>query len=159
MMAMLNAPDKNGDGTLSAEEIPLEQVLMLPISRLDPSSARWTGECAQMVSKQGESVGKSPEGYASGIPQALVMMNGKLTADAISVENSRLLRNALDSRVCLQRIESILCLTTLSRRPTDEEPSAFMSYINKYASLDDKPRAHGEILWALVNSPEFVLCR
>ena len=146
--------------SLSPEQVfdSLEQALMLPISRLDPSSARWTGERAQMVSRLGESVGKSPEEYASGIPQALVMMNGKLTADAISVENSRLLRAALDSPFmsAADRIDT-LCLATLSRHPTEEESSAFMSYINKYASLDDKRRAHGEILWALVNSPEFVL--
>ena len=148
--------------SLSPEQVfdSLEQALMLPISRLDPSSARWTGERAQMVSRLGESVGKSPEEYASGIPQALVMMNGKLTADAISVENSRLLRAALDSPFmsAADRIDT-LCLATLSRHPTEEEFSAFMNYINKYASLDDKRRAHGEILWALVNSPEFVLCR
>ena len=148
--------------SLSPEQVfdSLEQALMLPISRLDPSSARWTGERAQMVSRLGESVGKSPEEYASGIPQALVLMNGKLTADAISVENSRLLRAALDSPFmsAAERIDT-LCLATLSRHPTAEETIAFKSYINKYASMDDQRRAHGEILWALVNSPEFVLCR
>ena len=148
--------------SLTPEQVfdSLEQALMLPISRLDPSSARWTGERAQMVSRLGESVGKSPEEYASGIPQALVMMNGKLTADAISVENSRLLRATLDSPFmsASDRIET-LCLATLSRHPTEEESIAFMNYVNKYVSADEKRRAHGEILWALVNSPEFVLCR
>ncbi len=148
--------------SLSPEQVfdSLEQSLMLPISRLDPSSARWTGERMQVVARLGESVGKSPEEYASGIPQALVMMNGKLTADAISVESSRLLRAILDSPFmsAADRIDT-LCMATLSRHPTQEETLAFVDYIQKYASVDEKRRAHGEILWALVNSPEFVLCR
>ena len=148
--------------SLSPEQVfdSLEQALMLPISRLDPSSARWTGERMQVVARLGESVGKSPEEYASGIPQALVMMNGKLTADAINVENSRLLRATLDSPFmsAADRIDT-LCMATLSRHPTEEETSAFVNYIQKQESEDEKRRAHGEILWALVNSPEFVLCR
>ena len=148
--------------SLSPEQVfdSLEQALMLPISKLDPSSARWTGERMQVVSRLGESAGKSPEDYASGIPQALVMMNGKLTADAISVENSRLLRATLDSPFMSSsdRIDT-LCLATLSRHPTKEETDAFVAYIQKYVSEDERRRAHGEILWALVNSPEFVLCR
>ena len=148
--------------SLSPEQVfdSLEQALMLPISKLDPSSARWTGERMQVVSRLGESAGKSPEDYASGIPQALVMMNGKLTADAISVEKSRLLRATLDSPFmsALDRIDT-LCLATLSRHPTKEETDAFVAYIQKYVSEDERRRAHGEILWALVNSPEFVLCR
>ncbi len=148
--------------SLSPEQVfdSLEQALMLPISRLDPSSARWTGERMQVVARLGESAGKSPEEYASGIPQALVMMNGKLTADAISVESSRLLRATLDSPFmsALDRIDT-LSMATLSRHPTLDEKDAFMGYIQKQASVDDKRRAHGEILWALVNSPEFVLCR
>lgn len=148
--------------SLSPEQVfdSLEQALMLPISKLDASSARWTGERLQVVSRLGESAGKSPEDYASGIPQALVMMNGKLTADAINVENSRLLRATLDSPFmsALDRIDT-LCMATLSRHPTEEESDAFVAYIQKYASGDERRRAHGEILWALVNSPEFVLCR
>ena len=148
--------------SLSPEQVfdSLEQALMLPISRLDTSSARWTGERAQVVARLGESVGKSPEEYASGIPQALVMMNGKLTADAINVENSRLLRATLDSPFmsAADRIDT-LCMATLSRHPTEDETSAFVNYIQKHGSENEKRRAHGEILWALVNSPEFVLCR
>jgi len=148
--------------SLSPEQVfdSLEQALMLPISRLDPSSARWTGERMQVVARMGESAGKSPEEYASGIPQALVMMNGKLTADAINVESSRLLRATLDSPFmsAADRIDT-LCMATLSRHPTPDESATFVSYIAKQPSEDEKRRAHGEILWALVNSPEFVLCR
>jgi hypothetical protein len=114
----------------------------------------------QVVARMGESAGKSPEDYASGIPQALVMMNGKLTADAINVESSRLLRATLDSPFmsAADRIDT-LCMATLSRHPTPDESATFVSYIAKQPSEDEKRRAHGEILWALVNSPEFVLCR
>jgi hypothetical protein len=148
--------------SLSPEQVfdSLEQALMLPISRLDPTSARWTGERMQVVARLSESSGKTPEEYASGIPQALVMMNGKLTADAISVDNSRLLRATLDSPFmsASDRIDT-LCMATLSRHATKEEMEAFVAYIQSQRSDAEKRRAHGEILWALVNSPEFVLCR
>ena len=148
--------------TLTPEQVfdSLEQALMLPISRLDPGSARWTGDRMQLISRLSESAGKTPEEYAAGVPQALMMMNGKMTSDAIGLENSRLLRATLESPFMSQkdRLET-LCLATLSRNLTQGELSHFTEYINNKPNDEAKKRAHGEILWALVNSPEFVLCR
>ncbi len=148
--------------TLTPDQVfdSLEQALMLPISRLDPRSARWTGDRMQLISRLSESAGKTPEEYAAGVPQALMMMNGKMTTDAIGLENSRLLRATLESPFMSQkdRLET-LCLATLSRNLTQGELSAFTEYLDKKPDGETKKRAHGEILWALVNSPEFVLCR
>ena len=148
--------------TLTPEQVfdSLEQALILPISRLDPGSARWTGDRMQLISRLSESAGKTPEDYAAGVPQALMMMNGKLTSDAIGLENSRLLRATLESPFMSQkdRLET-LCLATLSRNLTPVELSAFTEYLDKKPDEESRKRAHGEILWALVNSPEFVLCR
>ena len=148
--------------TLSPEQVfdSLEQALILPISRLDPSAARWNSERSQVVSRLNESASKSPDEYTSGIPQALVMMNGRITADAMNLDSSRLLRAVLESPFMsdADRIESLF-LATLSRFPTTAELDAFGSYVRQHAGKDEKQRAHGEILWALVNSPEFVLCR
>ncbi|OYP29378.1 DUF1549 domain-containing protein [Rhodopirellula sp. MGV] len=84
---------------ISPEQVfdSLEQSLHLPISRIDPTAPRWTGVRDQMVNRLGEAIGASPEDYASGIPQALMMMNGRVTSEAISLESSRLLRAVVES--------------------------------------------------------------
>lgn len=147
---------------LSPEQVfgSLEQSLMLPVSRLDPQSPRWSGEMSQLVTRLSETVGATPEEYASGIPQALMLMNGKVTSDAVSLEQSRLLRAVVESPFFSDsdRIET-LYLAVLTRQPTDEEADALAAYVAGKPTEAAQRRAHGEILWALLNSPEFVLCR
>ena len=46
-----------------------------------------------------------------------------------------------------------LFLATLSRRPTDREAKAMADYI---AKATDKRSAYHDVLWALINSTEFV---
>ena len=86
---------------ISPEQVfdSLEQSLHLPISRINPMAPRWTGERVQMVSRLGEAVGETPEDYASGIPQALMMMNGRMTTEAIDLDRSRLLRAVVEAPV------------------------------------------------------------
>ncbi|QEG43596.1 DUF1553 domain-containing protein [Roseimaritima ulvae] len=138
----------------------LEQSLLLPISRIDPTAPRWSGDRIQLVSRLSETTGATPEDYASGIPQALLLMNGKITSDAIDLQRSRLLRAVLDSPFFNQRdrIET-LYLAVLTRRPTTEEQTALAHYLESQDDDAARQRAYGEILWALLNSPEFVLCR
>lgn len=138
----------------------LEQALLLPVSRIDPSSPRWSGERNQLVSRLSETIGATPEDYASGIPQALLLMNGTLTGDAIDLERSRLLRAVVDSPF-LDAEERIgtLYLAVLTRQPTLEETEALSAYLAAKPDPEARKRGYGEILWALLNSPEFVLCR
>ncbi len=146
---------------LSAEQVfdSLEQSLLLSVSRIDPASSRWSGDRIQLVSRLNETSGTTPEDYAAGIPQALMLMNGKMTSDAIDSERSRLLRAVIESPFFNEqdRIET-LYLAVLTREPTHEETSALTNYL-KAKSSDTTQHAYGEILWALLNSPEFVLCR
>ncbi len=75
----------------------LEQSLLLSVSRIDPTSPRWTGSRMQIVGRLSETIGATPEDYASGIPQALMLMNGRITSDAIDLDRSRLLRAVIES--------------------------------------------------------------
>lgn len=90
--------------------------------------------------------------YQAGIPQALAMMNGSLTASATSLERSDLLASLdapyLNDR---QRLESLF-LSTLSRPPTKAERRQMM----KYVKSGDRREQMADILWALLNSSEFV---
>lgn len=147
--------------SISPEQVfdSLEQSLHLPIGRMDPSSPRWSGERVQLVSRLSESSGGSPEDYSSGIPQALMMMNGRMTNEAVDLQASRLLRAVTESPFfetddCIEA----LFLAVLTRRPTEEESTVIAEFLTD-KSADAKKRALGELLWALLNSPEFVLCR
>lgn len=148
--------------TISPNQVfdSLEQSLLLPVSRIDPQSARWTGDRAQLVNRLSETIGETPQDYTSGIPQALLLMNGKITSDAINLDRSRLLRAVVESPFFdqRQRIET-LYLAVLSRKPTRQELTALKAYLQSMSTDDERKKAFGEILWALLNSPEFVLCR
>lgn len=153
--------------SVSANQIfdSMEQSLLLPISRVNPDAARWTGGRTQLVSRLGEAEGQTPEEFVSGIPQALAIMNGKITMDAVDFEKSKLLRAVVESPFFGQqdRIE-VLYLAVLSRRPTPDESAAVKQFLaaqedSRDTEPDDQTRAIGEVLWALLNSPEFVLCR
>ena len=138
----------------------LEQSLLLPISRIDPEAPRWTGTRSQLVTRLSETIGATPEDYASGIPQALMLMNGRLTSDAISLDRSRLLRAVVESPFFNENDRvSTLYMAVLTREPSAEEKTALTAYLDAKPTADARKKAYGEILWALLNSPEFVLCR
>ncbi len=147
--------------SISPEQIfdSLEQALQLPIGRLDSTSPRYSGEGTQLMNRLSEATGAAPEDYVSGIPQALLLMNGSLTTDAIDLEKSRLLRAVIDSPFFDQpdQLET-LYLAVLTRRPTPTEAVALTTYCDS-RPVGEQRQALGEVLWALLNSPEFVLCR
>ena len=148
--------------TVSPEQIfdSMEQSLHLPISRLDPTSPRWSGERMQLVGRLGESSGRTPEEYAAGIPQALMLMNGRLTNEAVNFDSSRLLRAVAESPFFENedRVET-LYLAVLTRKPTKSELQTIHALLETKSNESDRKQALGELLWALINSPEFVLCR
>lgn len=91
----------------------------------------------------------NPLDYTAGIPQALRIMNSQLTNRG-EFFGAGLAAGAKSPQ---QAIENIY-LTILSRRPTEEETRRMVQYIGK----QETPRAgFGDIVWALLNSSEFVL--
>lgn len=116
------------------------------------------------------------------VPQALVMMNGRLIRSAISGDQGSFLRRVLDDSV-LKPDESskprnprtakgkatpvklakgipgkieVLYLTALGRKPTSEELNAFDK---TFQNGKDRDPIHGlqDVFWALLNSNEFII--
>ncbi len=89
------------------------------------------------------------------ILQALALMNGKVIANETSVERSNILAGLLDAPFFdkASRIET-LYLATLSRKPTAREIERITRYMNEAKKPDT---ALADVLWALLNSSEFIL--
>ncbi len=106
--------------TLLPEQVfdSLEQALSLPVAKVD-NGPRFNGEREQFVARMNEAAAESPADYKGGIPQALMLMNGKLTADATSLETSRTLRAVVEAPFLRQRRPKLetLYLAPLTRKP------------------------------------------
>lgn len=91
--------------------------------------------------------------YEGGIPQALTLMNGTSIRQATDLMQSDLLR-ALEAPFFTteSRVETLF-LSTLSRPPTNDERAKFVRYVEGINSRE----ALGDVLWALLNSGEFML--
>lgn len=147
--------------TLTPEQVfdALEQALALPISRGD-GSPRYNGQAAQFIARLNESYSDSPEEYRAGIPQVLLLMNGRLVDRGTSLEHSRTLR-AVTEAPFLNESEKIetLYLAVLTRRPRRSELPILLGHVEQQANEVERQHAYAEIFWALLNSPEFVLNR
>jgi hypothetical protein len=147
--------------TLIPEQVfdSLEQSLGLPVARAD-NGPRFNGDREQFVARLNEAAAEAPADYKGGIPQALMLMNGKLTADATSLENSRTLRAVVEAPFLQNedRLET-LYLAALSRKPHKEELDVLLKHVESKSSDEERKQAFAEIFWGLLNSPEFVLSR
>ncbi len=92
----------------------------------------------------------NPFDYTAGIPQALRIMNSQLTNRGEFLGVS-LAGGAKSPREAVENIY----LAVLSRRPTEAETTRLVKHVADSKGL---PRAaYGDIVWALLNSSEFVL--
>jgi hypothetical protein len=87
------------------------------------------------------------------IPQALMMMNGDLVKNAISVKNGSYLHSLLSDKSPDARKVQKLFLTTLGRKPSRVELSASNKLIR---GNRNKIAAFQNLFWALLNSNEFI---
>ncbi len=92
----------------------------------------------------------NPLEYQNGIPQALRMMNSAFTNRA-EVIAAQIAGNAKTPAEAIERIY----VTALSRRPTTQETTRLTTYVARPGATTRA--AYGDILWALLNSSEFVL--
>ena len=147
--------------TLLPEQVfdSLEQALALPMAKAD-NGPRYNGQRAQFVARLNESAPETPIDYKGGIPQALMLMNGKLTAEATNLESSRTLRAVVEAPFLSTeaKIET-LYLAALTRRPSDDEMTYLVKHVREQADEQDQKQAFAQIMWGLINSPEFVLSR
>ena len=138
----------------------LEQALHLPVSRSSEEAARHNGEMQQIVQRLDESLGLNPDDYTAGVPQTLLLMNGSLLAKATDLEKSRTLRAVVESPFFSQDYKlDTLYLAAFTRPPSSREREMLREHLGQYMSEEERKAAYGDIFWALLNSPEFVLCR
>ncbi len=88
------------------------------------------------------------------IPQALMMMNGELIQDAVSIEKGSFLRRVLEEKGPDSTKIRRLYFSALSRAPTRKEIGAATKMIR--ARQADKIEAYQDLYWALLNSNEFI---
>lgn len=93
--------------------------------------------------------GYDPLEYQNGIPQALRLMNsaqGNSTQGSVS----QAIKTAGNDPA---KVVEQLYLIGLSRRPTAEEQARMVEYVSKNGGA----QAYNDVLWALINSSEFML--
>jgi hypothetical protein len=104
-----------------------------------------------------EARGSTPTDFKGGIPQALLLMNGSIVSQATTLENSLTLRAVVEAPF-LKDAEKLdtLFLAAYSRFPRPDERDRFLKIVR--AKPDALGQTYANIFWALLNSPEFVLC-
>ena len=88
------------------------------------------------------------------IPQALLMMNSALVNAYTSAQGKTLLADLLAKGQTDEQIVGALYERVLARKPTAEELATCRKYVGK---VSDRKEALEDVLWALVNSTEFLL--
>jgi hypothetical protein len=119
----------------------------------------------EFLSRFGSGSEKTTE-HQTSILNALALMNGRLVADATSLEASVFLSGIIDAPFFddAGKIE-VLYLAALSRRPTEKESARLAKFVGErtHSAKDEKDRekryheALGDVFWALLNSGEFML--
>ncbi|HKB41194.1 MAG TPA: DUF1553 domain-containing protein, partial [Gemmataceae bacterium] len=122
---------------------------------------------SEFLTKFASQPGKPTESQTS-ILHALSLMNGRVVADATSLERSEILAAIVDAPFLstAERIET-LYLATLSRKPETKELDRAVRFVEaavKAAKSKDadarrtaSSNALADVFWALLNSTEFVL--
>ncbi len=89
----------------------------------------------------------NPKEYTAGIPQALRRMNSR------EFQRFGLINSLMQKQKEPAKVIEDLYLTTLSRRPTEEEQKFLQAQVKK----GDARTVYNDILWALMNCSEFTL--
>jgi hypothetical protein len=99
-----------------------------------------------------------PTEAQTSVLQALALMNGKVVGDVTSLERGETLAAVADAPFLdtRQKVET-LYLATLSRLPRPEESDRLVRYVAGGGPRRNPRAALADVLWALLNSTEFVL--
>ncbi len=146
--------------TLSPDQVfaALDQSLSLKKGR--SLSPRFTPEGRNLMARLEEARGSSPTEFKGGIPQALLLMNGPIVSRATTLEDSLTLRAVVEAPF-LKEAEKLdtLFLAAYSRLPRADERERLLKIVRaKPDNREAQRQAYANIFWALLNSPEFILC-
>ena len=145
--------------TLSPDQVfaSLDQALGLKKGRT--LSPKYTSEGQNLKARLEEGRGATPTDYKAGIPQALLLMNGTIMTQATTLEDSMTLRAVVDAPF-LKESEKLdtLFLAAYSRLPRADERERFLKVVRASDAPEARRQAYANIFWAMLNSPEFVLC-
>ncbi len=121
-----------------------------------PAGPTMLGPRQQFIARFNMASSEATE-FVAGIPQILALMNGALTAEASDPARGGLLK-ALEAPIFddRERVEALF-LSVLSREPTDVEAERLVQYVSQGGETGDRRQALGDLLWAMLNSPEFIL--
>jgi hypothetical protein len=128
---------------------------------LDSAAGRVAEERSQFLA-QVEAPTRQATEFQGGIPQTLALLNGPFVTDLTDPWTSDLIAALVDSPFLTDeaRLETLF-LATVSRLPREAERQQMMAWVEGSAARGpaDKAQALGDVLWALLNSSEFVLNR
>jgi hypothetical protein len=94
------------------------------------------------------------------ILQALALMNGDWISRQTDPDRGELLRAVADAPfLTTERKIETLFLATVSRRPSADENRRFAAHVDRGGVSNDPRKALADVLWALLNSEEFLLNR
>jgi hypothetical protein len=131
-----------------------DKTIPAPAPGSGPACPRHTG-LRHMVCQAFKADPSAPAAEVQGtIPQALLMMNSVLVHAYTSASGKTLLAELLAQKKTDAQIVTALYERVLSRKPTAEDLSTCERYI---AKVGDRKEALEDVLWALVNSTEFLL--
>ena len=100
--------------------------------------------------------GDGPAGSQRTILQALLMMNGRLTGEAVDLEQGRTLTAVAEAPFwSTPRKVEALYLAALGRPPRPAERERLTAYVEGGGPRKDPKRALADVFWALLNSSEF----
>jgi hypothetical protein len=146
--------------TLSPDQVfaALDQSLSLKKGRA--LSPRYTPEGRNLMARLEEARGSNPTDFNGGIPQALLLMNGPIVSRATTLEDSLTLRAVIEAPF-LKEAEKLdtLFLAAYSRLPRADERERLLALVRaRPGDPQAQKQAYANIFWALLNSPEFLLC-
>lgn len=96
--------------------------------------------------------------FEGGIPQALTMMNGDVVAELTDATNGELVTAVSESPFLDDGAGiEVLFLATLVRFPESHERERFVAHLERASTPEERRAAFSDVLWALLNSTEFLL--
>ncbi len=115
---------------------------------------RFTKE-KDFIEAYGDLGDQEPVDRAGTISQALLRMNGEITRDAIKLDPLSVSSRIANMCRADEDVIEVSFLACLTRRPTAEESEHFRALLADQTKNRDRGAKVEDILWSLVNSPEF----